>query len=278
MSPTTTITVRVPGRPDESYLFVHAHEALRNRRPPIRHGPFEPAGAKLLPGILALLVVLLTFHIVAGRYEVVVPGPVHEAATLAGATTSDALLVTTVRYRRASALDLVRSLLGSDQQLARRSSPSPLPAVANADLNFDLSRQHASLAAIRCVGTDEARSAIEVSSPGTVGGASAGLLMALAHVEALRGHTLPDGTAVAGTGVIDPHGGVHEIEHVGEKALAALAAGADVFLAPATVAADAQRAAPDLRVVGVGSLDEALSVLGAPGCDSSSDSRTQTFG
>ena len=145
----------------------------------------------------------------------------------------------------------------------RRSRP-PSARTATARVAMETSQRNAVRAALDCVAPSRRRTvSIE---PGQLTGGSAGLMFALTIVEGLDPLDL-DGQ-IAGTGTISSTGVVGPIEEIALKARAARHAGADVFLAPKAQAAAAERAASDLRVVGVDTLDEALRSLGrTDGCN-----------
>jgi PDZ domain-containing protein len=94
-----------------------------------------------------------------------------------------------------------------------------------------------------------------------IGGPSGGLVFALAIAEVLGRGDLTKGHVVAATGTIDLDGRVGEIGGIEQKVRAAERSGADVFLVPASEAAQAQKVARSLRVIGVRTLDEALLAL-----------------
>lgn len=98
----------------------------------------------------------------------------------------------------------------------------------------------------------------------TIGGSSAGLMIALTVYDLLAEEDLLNGRIVAGTGEIRPDGGVGAVAEVGAKVVAAERAGADVFLVPASQLATAQGAAEGVEVVGVASLDQAIRALSGP--------------
>jgi PDZ domain-containing protein len=76
---------------------------------------------------------------------------------------------------------------------------------------------------------------------------------------------LAAGRHIAGTGTIDADGNVGEIGGIQAKARAALAAGAQLFLAPASQAADARAVlGTKVPVVGVTTFADALTALQAP--------------
>ncbi|HEX2771887.1 MAG TPA: PDZ domain-containing protein [Micromonosporaceae bacterium] len=99
---------------------------------------------------------------------------------------------------------------------------------------------------------------------GDIGGPSAGLMFALGIVDKLRPEDVTGGKVIAGTGTIDDAGGVGPIGGIPQKLVAAKKADADVFLVPAENCAEAVRnAQPDLPLIRVGTLDEALAALDA---------------
>lgn len=95
-----------------------------------------------------------------------------------------------------------------------------------------------------------------------LGGPSAGLMTALSVYGLVSGVDVTKGRVIAGTGTIDAEGGVGAVGGVGQKVRGAEAAGAGVFLVPASEAALARAAAsPGLRVVAVASFSAALRAL-----------------
>ena len=97
-----------------------------------------------------------------------------------------------------------------------------------------------------------------------IGGPSAGMMFALAIIDRVSTKDLTGGVNIAGTGEIDPEGNVGAIGGVQQKTVGAHAAGADYFFAPTANCADAAASAPDgLDIVGVETLDDAMSALAA---------------
>ncbi|SCF12335.1 YlbL family protein [Micromonospora mirobrigensis] len=97
---------------------------------------------------------------------------------------------------------------------------------------------------------------------GDIGGPSAGLMFALGVVDKLEPADLTGGKVIAGTGTIDDEGRVGPIGGIAQKLVGAKRAGAKVFLVPADNCAEAVRnPQPDLPLLKVGSLDEALDTL-----------------
>jgi Lon-like protease len=101
---------------------------------------------------------------------------------------------------------------------------------------------------------------------GTVGGPSAGLAFTLAVLDHLTPGEITGGARVAATGTIDLAGRVGPVGGVPQKAVAVRDEGYDVFLVPeAEAEAVAARMGDGLRVVGVGTLQDALEVLASLG-------------
>ncbi|WDZ85139.1 YlbL family protein [Micromonospora cathayae] len=97
---------------------------------------------------------------------------------------------------------------------------------------------------------------------GDIGGPSAGLMFALGIVDKLEPADLTGGKIIAGTGTIDDEGQVGPIGGIAQKLVGAKEAGAAVFLVPEANCAEAVRnAQPDLPLLKVGSLDDALTAL-----------------
>jgi PDZ domain-containing protein len=105
---------------------------------------------------------------------------------------------------------------------------------------------------------------VKISLSENVGGPSAGLMFALAIVDKLTPNGLDAGASVAGTGDIDDKGAVRPIGGIPFKMAAAKDAGATIFLVPSDNCAEAKQRAPQgLRLVKVGSVDEAAHALQA---------------
>ena len=99
---------------------------------------------------------------------------------------------------------------------------------------------------------------------GNIGGPSAGLMFALGIMDKLTPHGLTGGRFIAGTGEISANGAVSPIGGIQQKMAAARAAGATIFLTPASNCADTARAVPaGLRLVKVSTLRDALAALRA---------------
>ena len=95
-----------------------------------------------------------------------------------------------------------------------------------------------------------------------VGGPSAGLMFSLSTVDKLTPGALAGGSAVAGTGTIDPAGRVGPIGGIAQKMAGAKADGAQVFLAPAANCSDVVGRIPaGLQVVRIATLAGAVKAL-----------------
>jgi PDZ domain-containing protein len=105
---------------------------------------------------------------------------------------------------------------------------------------------------------------------GTIGGPSAGLAFALGVIDTLSTGELTGGKKVAVTGTIEIDGKVGDVGGVVQKTAAVRAAGAHVFLVPEGEFAEAKaHAGRSLKVVKVGTLDEAIAALASLGGDAS---------
>jgi Lon-like protease len=97
-----------------------------------------------------------------------------------------------------------------------------------------------------------------------IGGPSAGLMFALGIIDKLTTDNLTGGKFIAGTGEIEPTGGIEPIGGIQQKMAGARAAGATIFLTPASNCVNTAGAVPaGLRLVKVSSLADAVSDLQA---------------
>lgn len=95
-----------------------------------------------------------------------------------------------------------------------------------------------------------------------IGGPSAGTMLALGMIDKLTPGDLLAGHTIAGTGTIDGDGLVGPIGGIDKKMLAAQAAGAQLFLAPADNCPEVVDATPDgLTVVPVARLGQAVTAI-----------------
>jgi PDZ domain-containing protein len=98
--------------------------------------------------------------------------------------------------------------------------------------------------------------------PGRVRGPSAGLAFTLATLDVLTPGDITGGQPVAVTGTIDSLGNVGPIGGAEYKAIAARAAGAEVFLVPrGEEDIAASKVGDDVRIIPISTLDEALDAL-----------------
>jgi Lon-like protease len=104
---------------------------------------------------------------------------------------------------------------------------------------------------------------IKIDIPG-IGGPSAGMMFALAIIDKLTDNSLTGGRFIAGTGEIEPTGGVEPIGGIQQKMAGARAAGATIFLTPASNCSNTVGAVPaGLRLVKVSTLAGAVAALEA---------------
>ena len=101
---------------------------------------------------------------------------------------------------------------------------------------------------------------VEVEA-GAVVGPSAGLMFALGIYDALTPGALGGSSAVAGTGTLGMDGRVGPVDGIRQKVIGAEKGGYKVFVAPAESEKEARAAASAIRVVAVGTFDEALAAL-----------------
>lgn len=107
---------------------------------------------------------------------------------------------------------------------------------------------------------------------GRIGGPSAGLAFTLTLIDELSPGDLTGGVDIAVTGTINLDGTVGAIGGLRQKASAVAQVGVSVFLVPtaqgeADIEAARRAGGPDLRIIPVASLDEALAVLESLGGD-----------
>jgi len=95
-----------------------------------------------------------------------------------------------------------------------------------------------------------------------IGGPSAGLMFTLGIIDTIKPEDLTGGLVIAGTGTIDDAGNVGPIGGIPQKLVAAKAAGAKVFLTPASNCAEAMdNPQPGLPLIKVSNVDDALTAL-----------------
>lgn len=98
-----------------------------------------------------------------------------------------------------------------------------------------------------------------------IGGPSAGMMIAVTIYDLFTEEDLTAGRTIAGTGTVDRNGTVGPIGGIREKVAAAVQAGADIMLVPASQAAQARAVEPaELTIVPVATVQEAIAALQAP--------------
>lgn len=103
---------------------------------------------------------------------------------------------------------------------------------------------------------------VELVDQRSIGGPSAGLMVALAIYDLVSDENLTAGRNIAGTGTLDGEGNVGRIGGIREKTIAAIEDGVELLLVPESQAADARDAAAGrVRVVGVATFEDALAAL-----------------
>jgi Lon-like protease len=101
-------------------------------------------------------------------------------------------------------------------------------------------------------------------SVGDIGGPSAGMMFALGLIDKITSDNLTGGRFIAGTGEIEANGTVEAIGGIQQKMAGARAAGATIFLTPASNCSNTVGAVPaGLRLVKVSSLAGAVAALKA---------------
>ncbi len=94
-----------------------------------------------------------------------------------------------------------------------------------------------------------------------IGGPSAGLMFTLGIIDALDPRGITAGHSIAGTGTISLDGTVGPIGGVAQKVAGAEQEGAEYFLSPADNYDEAVKAAHRIKVVKVGTIDDAVTFL-----------------
>jgi PDZ domain-containing protein len=107
---------------------------------------------------------------------------------------------------------------------------------------------------------------------GSIGGPSAGLAFTLALIDELSPGELTGGKSIAVTGTVDLSGAVGPIGGLRQKAAAVSQAGVEIFLVPRSQSEEDLAAAriaggPNLVIIEVGSLEEAVEILVSLGGD-----------
>lgn len=96
----------------------------------------------------------------------------------------------------------------------------------------------------------------------SIGGPSAGLMIALTVYDLVSEENLAAGRDIAGTGTIDGEGRIGPIGGIAEKVIAAAESGSSIVLVPASQEEEARSVQPDgLTIIPVATLDEAIEAL-----------------
>jgi len=99
---------------------------------------------------------------------------------------------------------------------------------------------------------------------GEVGGPSAGLVFALEILSRMHSDLVME-RKIAGTGVLAPDGKVLPVGGVIQKAISCRREGVEILVVPRANAEEARRYAGEMKVIGVGSFDEAVFLLSRKG-------------
>lgn len=221
-------------------------------------------------GGLFLLVSSIAFF--AFRYDVVLPGPTEDTRRLVRLDGSGEqplpngdLKITTVSVRSFNPVLGLRALFDPAVNLVRRREPGnragEVSTVRMGSDQTEISKQSALIAAVIYLSEESSLSnrvhEIEIDT-GDFQGPSAGLMLALGTIDRVGGGDLTRGRRIAGTGVISPFGVVTEVGGIAQKVRAAENANAQLFLVPVRQAAEAERVARRVHVLGVRDLADAL--------------------
>ena len=221
----------------------------------------------------ALLVILFVLNLIPTGYFTVQPGPLR---SLEGVVAVDgrpepagSFYMVSVVAREASAFDAARAAFDPSIALWPKAAvyggASPEQYVEDSKGMMEDSQRIASYLAFRESGFQlEPASALPLPvlvNSGEVIGPSAGLAFALEMISTLAGADLTGGKRVAATGVLDLDGNVGAVGGIAQKAVSCRLNGIDLFLVPATDAAEARRHAGAVQVVGVRNLGEAVRYL-----------------
>jgi Lon-like protease len=171
--------------------------------------------------------------------------------------------------------DLITAIDGSKVQSAQQVGPPIVAAGTSRPVRFTVQAggktRQVSVTPGRVQGIDHPAVGIAVVdnfpfpltiSSGEIGGPSAGLMWTLGLIDTLTPGDMTAGRVIAGTGTIATNGDVGPIGGIEQKVVGAERAGAVVFFAPATEAADARAVAHGIQVVPVRTYMDALKYLG----------------
>lgn len=253
-----------PDAPDSGPVASDAPPAgaAMSRRPRIRLGR-----------VAALVVVIATVAALGHSSPLlrVSPGPTPELTrALAGPDANPALATggrlhfTTIEAAPLTWFGVLRCKVTGCQTILGGGSAGTVAAMVQAAATQMADSQAAADTAARAFTGPRAthpRISLRVDT-GQIGGPSAGLMLAVADVDALTDGDLTAGKVIAGTGTITAEGTVGPIAGIADKVAGARRTGATVFFAPTDQAAAASAAAPaEMAVVPVGTLADAVGWL-----------------
>ncbi len=224
-------------------------------------------------GVSTLTVALVAASLYHPPYGVVAPGravDISQDVTITGVRAHaprGVYLMLTVQTKRPTLLGVVAAELHGNRRLVKVGSSSSLPdptAANRLSAEFTQSRLNAAVAGARAAGLNVGPSGtlpfkVQFRSRSVVG-PSAGLVYALLIDDMLSADDHAQGKTIAATGAISASGSVSDVGYVSEKAEEAESAPAEYLVVPDDQAGQAYGRA--LIIDGVGSLDEALRLLG----------------
>ena len=206
----------------------------------------------------ALSVLIFAVLGIPTPYSVLVPG---DAVPIGDGARDSWLGITTVHVRTARVLNLLAAAFDPNARVV------PTAALGGCPGELTRSKQVATSVALGWVkehsGAATVVTADDLQVKTVFEGPSAGLMLALAVVDAAMPGELGGSHRIAGSGQIAPDGRVEAVSAIELKVLAAERDGADVFLAPRANAAAAFYAARRLRVIPVDTFDDAMDALRA---------------
>ncbi|QUL98358.1 MAG: hypothetical protein IMF26_10110 [Candidatus Fermentithermobacillus carboniphilus] len=220
---------------------------------------------------LVLLAALLLQYIPTG-YLAVYPGPcssLGEIVEVEGHPARESsFYMVSILAKDASIYAVVRALIDPSVTLWSKNqvlgSMTPEEYMAENRRLMEESQRISAYVAMRARGLVSSREdtlPINVSiKTGEVAGPSAGLVFALEILSRIDGD-LVMGRKIAGTGVLDETGKVLPVGGVAQKVIACRRQGVDIFLVPKANLEEALKFAGKMRIIGVGTFDEAVLAL-----------------
>ncbi|MCU1449220.1 MAG: hypothetical protein JWP02_1390 [Acidimicrobiales bacterium] len=247
-----------------------------HRVPPLRVRRRSSVRARVA-GIAAAAAVLASLTLAASRfhpaYALVSPGPVIDVSrdiTISGVPVHPPrgrYLLLAVRIERPSLLGLALAAVHRSGSVVRVQGAAGAGGVQQhhrLEAEFTHSQTDAVLAAADSLGLQpKGRAAFPFRVSfrhRDIVGPSAGLVYAMAIHDMLSASDATHGRTIAATGELDPAGNVEPVGYIGQKAVAARHAGAQLLVVPRAQVDDA--VGQGLTVDGVRSLQEALADLG----------------